>query len=105
MLLIAVNAGNPGYVRGEHRRQAEAVNTKPEVGYDATEGTEDAGYVEKARDLEEAGAVLPDVTSVVDSKHYSKRSLAKTFAFFTERLNIMPQSFQGLGAQFYIFTK
>ena len=36
---------------------------------------------------------------------YSKRSLGSTLAFFTERINIMPQNFQGLGAQLYIFTK
>ena len=36
---------------------------------------------------------------------HNKRSLGSTLAFFTERINIMPQNFQGLGAQLYIFTK
>ena len=47
------------------------------------------------------------VSILANASHglYSKRSIDKTLAFFVERLNIMPQAFQGKGVQFYIFTK
>ena len=80
LVLIAVSSAQPEYAR------------HLQVG-----GEEDI--------LSEASNSVQDGQVRVSNGLYSKRSIDKTLAFFVDRLNIMPQAFQGKGLQVYVFTK
>ena len=86
LVLIAVSMAQPWHTRhqlvgGEDNLRSEASNTAQDGQY--------------------------GVSVLANASHglYSKRSIYKTLAFFVQRLNIMPQAFQGKGVHFYIFTK
>ena len=82
LVLIAVAASHPGHLGEVQRHLHEAV-------YPAEDGE----------------AVVPNEKRRLAIRHYNKRSLSATLAFFVERFNFVPQSFHGKGAQVYIFTK